>query len=146
MATTTLHKVSTIMRWVTRGIALIVTLLFLFWYTIFGVGSVVTDLHGAVTADIIPGVAFGILVLTGYILSWWRERIGGILFILASLGVTVAAVVNLSHHLVAGWSLSHYIPSFIRGFLQLGFPLLIIGFLFLIVPWLSKLERSQSRL
>jgi len=84
------------MKWVTRVIALFVTVLFLFWYTIFGVGSVVTDLHGAITADIITGVAFGILVLTGYILSWWRERIGGILF--------------------------------------------------LIVPWLSKMARSQSRL
>ena len=146
MATTSLHKVSTTMRWITRVIALIVTVLFLFWYTIFGVGSVVTDLHGAITADIIPGVAFGILVLTGYILSWWRERIGGILFILASFGVMVAAVVNQSQHLVAGWSLSQYIPSFIRGFLQLGFPLLITGILFLVVPWLSKMASSQSRL
>jgi hypothetical protein len=134
------------MRWVTRVIALLVTVLFLFWYTIFGVGSVVTDLHGAITAAIIPAVVFGILVLTGYILSWWRESIGGILFILASFGVTVAAGVNLSQHWPAGWPMSRFIPYLIRGFLQLGLPLLITGILFLIVSWLSRMERSQSRL
>jgi hypothetical protein len=146
MNTTSLHKASTTMRWVTRGIALLVTILFLFWYTIFGVGSIVVDLHGAITADIIPGVVFGILVLTGYILSWWRERIGGVLFILASVGVTVAGVVNLSQHLPAGWSMLQSIPILIRGWLRLGLPLLITGILFLIVSWLSRMERSRSRL
>ncbi len=146
MNTTSLHKASTTMRWITRGIALLVTILFLFWYTIFGVGSIVVDLHGAITSDIIPGIALGILVLTGYILSWWRERIGGVLFILVSVGVAVTAVANLSQHLPAGWSVLQSAHGLVRGWLQLGLPLLITGILFLIVSWLSRMERYQSRL
>jgi hypothetical protein len=131
------HKTVSIIRWTARILALFFTISFFFWNTIFVVGSVVTDLHGAITADLILPVALGILVLAADAVSWWRERLGGILFILISAAYVVILLIN-------GWSGVHIISmtSVIKGvFIDwaiLGLPLLIAGILFLIAARQSR--------
>lgn len=137
MAPISLHKVATVVRWTARVIALLITPFFLFWYTLFGVGSIITDLHGAITANIILPIALGILVLAGCVLSWWWERLGGMLFILASVALAVGP-------LISGWStlrilsITNILADLLRGWVIFGLPLLIAGILFLITSWLSR--------
>jgi hypothetical protein len=135
----------TALRLITRILALLITIWFLFWYTVFGIGSVVTDLHGRVTTAIIPEIIFGIVILTAYAFSWRREDIGGILFIIASFGVTVAGFINGLQHPVSGWSLLLYIQIFVNGWTHLGFPLLLVGVLFLVVWRTSRAEQAQAK-
>ena len=137
MASTRQHQTVTVVRWTARVLALIFTLVFFFWDTVYAVGSIMTDLHGAITTDIIIPIALGILVLAAYFLSWWRERLGGMLFILVS--VTFGVI-----HLISGLSGLHIrsITNMLSGWLIdwaiLGLPMLIVGILFLITSWLSK--------
>jgi hypothetical protein len=125
------------LRWITRILALVLTVWFLFWYTVFGIGSVVTDLHGRITPIIIPEIAFGIVLLTAYIISWWKENIGGILYVVASLGVTIPGFIDLFR---PGYDMtySQRFDLLIRGWTHLGFSLLLVGVLFLIVWRMSK--------
>ena len=71
MASTRQHQTVTVVRWTARVLALIFTLVFFFWDTVYAVGSIMTDLHGAITTDIIIPIALGILVLAAYFLSWY---------------------------------------------------------------------------
>ena len=131
------HKTASIIRWTARVLALFFTISFFFWNTIFTVGSVVTDLHGAITAYVILPIVLGILVLAADVVSWWRERLGGILFILTSAAYVVILLIN-------GWSGVHIISmtNVIKGvFIDwaiLGLPLLIAGILFLIAVRQSR--------
>ena len=65
------------------------------------------------------------IALAGCILSWWRERLAGILLILAAVGqgVHIGVYAGRNHFLV--W-------------LMVGFPYLVAGVLFLISWRLSK--------
>jgi hypothetical protein len=137
------HKTASIIRWTARVLALFFTISFFFWNTIFVVGSVVTDLHGAITADLILPVALGILVLAADVMSWWRERLGGILFIVVS--AAYAAIL-----LITCWpgvriiSMSSVIKGVFIDWSILGLPLLISGILFLIAAQKSRKD-SLSR-
>ena len=76
----------------------------------------------------IEGILLGILVaiaLAGGIISWWRQRLGGILLVLASigLGIHIGIIAQRNHFLV--W-------------LVLGFPYLIAGGLLLYAWWLER--------
>ena len=76
----------------------------------------------------VEGILLGILVaiaLAGCIISWWRQRLGGILLILASigLGIHIGIIAERNHFLV--W-------------LVLGFPYLIAGGLLLYAWWLER--------
>ena len=131
------HKTVSIIRWTARILALFFTISFFFWNTIFVVGSVVTDLHGAITADLILPVALGILVLAADAVSWWRERLGGILFIVVSAAYAVIL-------LITRWpgvriiSMSSVIKGVFIDWAILGLPLLIAGILFLIAAQKSR--------
>jgi len=131
------HKTASIIRWTARVLALFFTISFFFWNTIFVVGSVVTDLHGAITADLILPVALGILVLAADVMSWWRERLGGILFIVVSAAYAVIL-------LITRWtgvriiSMSSVIQGVFIDWAILGLPLLIAGILFLIAVRQSR--------
>ena len=131
------HKTVSIIRWTARILALFFTISFFFWNTIFVVGSVVTDLHGAITADLILPVALGILVLAADVVSWWRERLGGILFIVVSAAYAVIL-------LITRWtgvriiSMSSVIQGVFIDWAILGLPLLIAGILFLIAVRQSR--------
>jgi len=137
------HKTVSIIRWTARILALFFTISFFFWNTIFVVGSVVTDLHGAITADLILPVALGILVLAADAVSWWRERLGGILFIVVSAAYAVIL-------LITRWpgvriiSMSSVIQGVFIDWAILGLPLLIAGILFLIAAQKSRKD-SLSR-
>lgn len=82
------------LRWITRAVALVVTLYFLFWYSIFGALSILTDSNGVIKWQVFHPIVLGALVLTGFTLCWRRERMGGILFVLASIGVLVGPLVS----------------------------------------------------
>ena len=89
-----MYKRQTVVRWAARVTALIFTLFFFFWNTVYAVGSIVTDLRGAITTDIIIPIALGLLVLAAYVLSWWRERLGGMLFIVVSITFGVIYLIS----------------------------------------------------
>ena len=114
-------------------IGLVITIYFIFWYTLFNIGSVLVDSHDQISANIAVPIGFGILVLVAYILSWRNERLGGILFVLASIGTVIIEAIS-------GWSL---IIRSISSWLYLGFPLIIAGTLFLFSAWFSR-KSSQT--
>ena len=130
-------KLATVIRWAARVIALLFTINFFFWNTFFAVGSVVVDLHGEITPVIIVPIAMGIVVLAAEIISWWKERLGGILFILLSAAYLLI-------HLINGMSGLRFVSTMymIRGAFTdwaiFGLPLLIAGILFLIAARLSQ--------
>ena len=131
------HKTASLIRWTARVLALFFTISFFFWNTIFAVGSVVTDLHGAITAYVILPIVLGILVLAADVVSWWQERLGGILFILISAAYAVIL-------LITRWSgvriisMSAVIKGVFIDWAILGLPLLISGILFLIAAQKSR--------
>lgn len=139
MAAGETNKTARIIRLTARIIALPVMLFFLFWFTFFAAGSILTDLHGAITTDLILPVAFGIFVLAAYIASWLRERVGGILFVLVSFALAIDM-------LISGLSGVHIVPvatilkNALLDWAIFGLPLLIVGILFLITVGLSKKE------
>jgi hypothetical protein len=138
------NKTARIIRLTARIIALPVTLFFLFWFTFFAAGSILTDLHGSITADLIPPVISGILVLAACIMSWLKERIGGIIFILVSLALAM-------YVLVSRLSAVHIVPvatilkNTLLDWAIFGLPLLIVGILFLVTAKLSKMIVRSER-
>ena len=131
------HKTTVLVRWTARIIALLFSIIFFFWNTVFAVGSVMADLHGAITGYIALPIALGILVLAAEIVSWRRERIGGILFIMLSAAYFLI-------HLINDFSGLKFIsiPYMIRGLFTdwaiFGLPMLIAGILFLLAARRSK--------
>ena len=129
------NKIAVTFRWFTRVVGLIATLYFLFWYVFFDIGSGLVD-HIPINADIISPILFGALVLVAYILSWWRERLSGILFILAAIGVfvipAIISIINAKPVWNGGFSL------YFMNWAYLGLPLLVAGVLYLTTSWLSK--------
>lgn len=144
MVATVINGISRALKWITRCIVLLVTIFFLFFYTLFALGPTLS--YGGITADILPPVVFGLMVLAGFILSWRREGIAGILFITTSVGVTVAGIVNTWLHLPDGWTMSKVVPTLVGGWLQLGLPLLLTGILLVVVSRLNRLDRSRSEM
>ncbi len=142
MAAISLHKASTPMRWVARVIALPIAILFLIITILYVVqlGSIETKLHRAITLNMIISIVPGILVLAGYALSWWRERIGGILFILASFAFGLESLHRWS--IISTISTQNAVVYIFKGWAILGLPLLITGILFLVVSWLPRMKRS----
>jgi hypothetical protein len=137
MAGKSLHKTTVLVRWTARIIALLFTINFLFWNTFFAIGSAVVDLHGAITPIIILPLALGVLVLAAEIISWWKERLGGILFIILSAAYLLIYLINT----LSGLRFA-IITTIFSGFFSVwgvfGLPLLIAGILFLIAARLSK--------
>lgn len=129
------NKIAVTFRWFTRVVGLIATLYFLFWYVFFDIGSGLVD-HIPVNANIISPILFGALVLVAYILSWWRERLGGILFILAAIGVFIvpATISTINAKPVWNGSFSLYFMNWA----YLALPLLVAGILFLFTAWLTR--------
>jgi hypothetical protein len=131
------NKTAKIIRLTARIIALPVTLFFLFWFTFFAAGSILTDLHGTITTDLVPPVISGILVLAAYTMSWRRERVGGILFVLvsAALGIYVLVSRLSAVHIV---SVATILKNTLLDWAIFGLPVLIVGILFLVAAKLSK--------
>lgn len=135
MTTNVQYKMATPVKWIARVIGLIASLYFLFWYTFFGIGSGLAD-HIPINANIIPPIVFGALVLVAYVVSWRHERFGGVLFILASIGVFIVPAFISIINAKPIWN--GPLSLFIRNWAYLGLPLLIAGVLFLTVSWLPR--------
>jgi hypothetical protein len=142
MAITSLQKVSTPVRWIARVASLLIAILFLIIVIINAVQIVpyVTRLHGAINFNMIVTIVPGILVLAGYALSWRREWIGGILFILAAFAISLE---SLNRWLaISPISNQNVVTYIFKGWVVLGLPLLVTGILFLVVSWLTRKERQ----
>ena len=114
------------MRWTGRVIGLFTAGFFLAFLIGEAISEVLAEDWEATIG--VEGILLGILVaiaLAGCIISWWRQRLGGILLILASigLGIHIGIIAQRNHFLV--W-------------LMLGFPYLIAGGLLLYAWWLER--------
>ncbi len=114
------------MRWTGRVIGLFTAGFFLAFLIGEAISEVLAEDWEATIG--VEGILLGILVaiaLAGCIISWWRQRIGGILLILASigLGIHIGIIAPRNHFLV--W-------------LMLGLPYLIAGGLLLYAWWLER--------
>jgi hypothetical protein len=154
MNPTRLYKASTVIRNTARIIGLPVTFALFYLFTIMNISELFfiriqhplanMPVHIPITVHALTNIAFGILVLSAYIIAWWKERLGGLLFVLASIFVVVLQIVllieNSRVYQVPGFQWS---ASYLRSCLMMwawtgGFPLLIVGILFLITSWLSR--------
>jgi hypothetical protein len=142
MAAAKTPKSANIIRWVARIIGMPVSLLLFLGYTIQPVREVISDLHIQITADLLLAVAFGFLVLLAYIVSWRRERIGALLFLLASITqlIGIQFYANPEHGYFPATSvyMSPHIIYLIRDWAWIGFPMLIMGILFFAASWMSR--------
>jgi len=142
MAAAKTPKSANIIRRVARIIGLPVSLLLFFVYAINPVREVVSDLHIEVTANLLLAVAFGFLVLLAYIVSWRRERLGALLFLLASIiqviGIQFYANPEYGYFPSSSVYMSPHIVYLIRDWAWIGFPMLIMGTLFFAASGLSR--------
>ncbi len=70
-------------------------------------------------------LVLGVIALAGCIVSWWRERLAGILLTVASVGLGIHIGVYAGRNHFLAW-------------LMMGFPYLVAGVLFLISRRLSR--------
>ena len=77
-----------------------------------------------------------IVVVVGYIVSWWRMLPAGILLVLA--GLAVGANFFLPASFRTPWSQGDPVGAVVVGFVLVGLPFLIAGVLFLSSWWLSR--------
>ena len=75
-----------------------------------------------------------IVVVVGYIVSWWRVLPAGILLVLAGLAVVVNFFLPASFRT----PFSQGEPGVGVGFVLVGLPFLVVGVLFLSSWWLSR--------
>ncbi len=111
--------VATGMRWAARLIGLGTMAFFLLAWCLS------LMFRGFFASDILFVVSFG-FGLAGWIVSWWRELLAGILLILACL------VMGSGLGLSGQWRVSNMDWS------RLGLPFLVAGVLFLLSWWLSR--------
>ncbi len=115
-----------------RLIARIIASATVFFLIVFLVGSAVEELiaegAGGISVEGITLVLIGLVAVAGCIIAFKRERLGGIILMLASLsfGIHIALVAGRNHFL---------------AWLVVGFPYLLAGALFLYV-W--RLTRKES--
>ena len=143
MASTSLHKATTPVMWSARATSLLITILFLIITILNAVQivSYITSSHRAINLNMLLSVVPGMLVLAGYALSWRWERVGGILFILASFAIGLESLHRWS--IISPISTQTAVIYIFKGWAMLGLPLLVTGILFLVVSWLSKMKRSS---
>jgi len=125
------HSLAKRMRWAARVIGLVAA------------GFLLAMMIGAATAEVltegwepitIEGILLGVLAaiaLAGCIISWWRERLAGILLVLTAVGfgIHIGICAGRNHALV--W-------------LMLGLPYLIAGALLLTSWRLSRKTLKQQ--
>ena len=142
MAAAKTPKSANIIRWVPRIIGLPVSLFLFFVYAIDPVREVVSDLHVPISANLTLAVVFGFLVLLAYMVSWRWERVGALLFLLASItqviGIQFYANPEYGYFPATSVYMSPHIVYLIRDWAWIGFPMLIMGILFFVASWLSR--------
>ncbi len=146
------RKIASVMRWVARVVALIVTLfLALFFFEGFlGTLMVMRRWSGfklSLILQALPMLVAGVLTVTSCGLSMRRERTGGILFVITSLFILVWNVVFFwSSHgpaVTRPYDLA-FIQAVVFSWMNFGMPLLVVGILFLASSWMSRQYKSDK--
>ena len=123
-------------KWATR----IITLAIALFYLIVGIQNVMSMQNEDFKLDVdnLLVVVPSVIALSGCIASWWRERVGGSLLIVASVAYCVLLYIsNLQHQLL--WPmLTLFLNCLIPGSI-----FLIAGILFLICSRLSQKTRNE---
>ena len=129
MSTTKQQRIQKRIRWAARIIGLLIIAFFL----MFLIGETVmsTQAEGLkFDVESLFIVVPAVIALAGYIVSWWREQVGGSLLILVSIAFGILPSISAQ----PSWS----VLQALQGWLMLGSPFLITGVLFLISSWLSR--------
>jgi hypothetical protein len=154
-----LRNTSTLIMWSTRVIASLITIVFVLILILNATQIIpyVTRIHRTLNLNMIMSVVPGILVLVGYTLSWWRERTGGVFFILASVligldylrtwsiirpSITIPSDVFPPGYTVIGTQNAFF--WVFRAWAILGLPLLVVGIMFFVISRLSKMKRLSG--
>jgi len=118
------------MRWAARAIALGAAAFLLTMLIGTAIAEALNEaLEPITTAGILLGI-LGAIALAGCILSWWRERLAGILLILASAGLGIHIGIYAGRNHILAW-------------VMMGFPYFLAGALLLISQWLSQKELQE---
>ena len=119
------YRLAKRMRWAARVIGLIAVA---FLGTML-IGSAIAEaLTTGLESITIEGILLGVLgavALAGCIVSWWRERLAGILLVATAVGFGIHIGIFAGHNHFLAW-------------LMVGFPYLVAGGLLLTSWWLSK--------
>ena len=123
------HSLARLMGWAGRIIGLVAALFFLTVIIGEAIGEAISDDTGTLTTAGALLAALSGLALVSCVLSWWRERLAGILLVLIAiaLGIHISLYAGQNHFLV--W-------------LAIGFPYLLAGGLLIFSAW--WLERKAA--
>ena len=119
------HRLAKPMRWTARAIALAGAMFFLAML----IGAATTDGSEPITTEGILLGVLGVIALAGCVVSWWRERLAGILLVATAVGLGIHIGVCAGHNHLLAWSM-------------LGLPYLVAGVL-LLSSW--RLSRQNPR-
>lgn len=119
------HLLAKIMRRTGRIIGLVAAVFFLVILVGEAIGETLSEGGELIETAGVLLAALSAVALAGCILSWWRERLAGILLVLVSigLGIHIGAFAGRNHFLA--WSM-------------VGLPYLIAGGLLLSAWWLER--------
>jgi hypothetical protein len=138
MSATKQQRLAKRMRLAARVIGVVITTFFL----LFLIGETITSIQAEgfkFDAESLFVVVPAVIALAGYIVSWWRERVGGSLLILVSIAFGILPSVGAQQHQVP-WSMLQAL----QGWLILGSPFLVAGVLFLLSWWLTRKASLQE--
>lgn len=137
MSATNQRRLGKRIRLAARIIGLVVSAFFFMMLAGDAVMSIQAEGFKGISAE---GIIFAFvpiaIALSSFIISWWLERVGGTLLILAYLLLSSAPTI---HALYYGRGLHFY-----AGMWLYTLPFLVSGILFLISSWLSrKADRAE---
>jgi hypothetical protein len=151
-------KSANTLRWIARIIGLFVTLVIISVMRMENIRIIFMRLpkgppnmpvHLPVTPQMITSIVFALLVLAAYVKSWWKERRGGILFIIVSFVGTAIILISMLASVthppttVSGW-FSGFLGPLLFLWLMFGLPPLICGLLFLKAASLTKRDEAMA--
>ena len=118
------HRPAKLMRWAARVIGLGTAGFMLLML----IGAALTEGPGQDIAEAVQGISLGMLeliALAGCIVSWWRERLAGVLLISVALGLGIHIGVCAGHNHLLAWSM-------------VGLPYMVAGVLLLVSRRVSR--------
>ena len=125
MTTSNPYKLAKQMRWTAQIVGLIAAGFFLAIFIGEAIGDILSEGQEVIEiAGILLGLLGG-LALAGTIVSWWRERLAGILLTLTSVGLGIHISVYAGRNHFLAW-------------LMVGFPYLVAAVLLFYSRWLLK--------
>jgi len=114
------YRLAKRMRWAARVIGLLAATVCLVTFVISSTVDVLTEGGETINqAELVQGIMIGVLGvigLTGCIVSWWRERLAGVLLVLTAVGFGIHIGLCAGH--------SHFL-----AWLMVGFPYLVAAVL-----------------